>query len=49
MPEHQADLPLDASFNLAPTAPPELRGEIAQAWGLPIGKRVMILPSQEPG
>jgi hypothetical protein len=42
MPEHQADLPLDAAFNPAPAAPPELRDEIARAWGLPLGERVEI-------
>lgn len=42
MPEHQADLPLDSAFNLAPAAPPELRDEIARAWDLPLGQRVVV-------
>lgn len=40
MSEHQTDLPLGTGFNLEPAAPPELRDEIAQVWGLPIGQRV---------
>lgn len=42
MPEHQASLPLDASFASAPAAAPELRDEIAGAWGLPLGERVEV-------
>lgn len=42
MPEHQADLPLDTSFNVAPAAPPDLRDEIARAWSLPLGERVEV-------
>jgi len=42
MSEHQSDLPLDAPFAPAPAAPPELRDEIARAWGLPLGERVDV-------
>lgn len=42
MSEHQTNLPLDAPLNPAPAAPPELRDEIARAWGLPLGERVEI-------
>lgn len=42
MPEHQASLPLDDSFQPAPAAPRELRDEIARAWSLPLGERVEI-------
>jgi hypothetical protein len=42
MPEHQSDLPLDAPYAPAPAAPPELRDEIAAAWGLPLGDRVEV-------
>lgn len=42
MPEHQASLPFDLPYNPAPAAPPELRDEIAQAWGLPLGERVEV-------
>lgn len=42
MPEHQTSLPLDVAYNPAPSAAPQLREEIAQAWGLPLGERVEI-------
>lgn len=42
MPEHQASLPLDTSFQPAPAAPADLRDEIALAWSLPLGQRVEI-------
>ncbi len=42
MPEHQTGLPLDAPYHPAPAAPPELRDEIARAWGLPLGERVEL-------
>lgn len=42
MPERQTELPLDTGFNLAPAVQPELREEIARAWGLPIGQRVAV-------
>lgn len=42
MPEHQDNLPLDTPYQPAPAAPPELRAEIARAWGLPLGARVEI-------
>ncbi len=40
--EHQASLPLDAPFQPAPAAPPDLRAEIACVWGLPLGERVEL-------
>jgi hypothetical protein len=42
MAEHQIRLALDTAFDPAPVAPPELRDEVAQAWGLPLGERVEI-------
>lgn len=42
MPEHQSDLPLDTPLSREPAAPPQLRDEIARAWGLPLGERVEI-------
>jgi hypothetical protein len=42
MPEHQPGLPFDAPYQPEPAAPPELRDEIARAWGLPLGERVEI-------
>ncbi len=42
MSEHQSDLPLDAPFSAEPIAPPELREEIARAWGLPLSERVEV-------
>jgi hypothetical protein len=40
--EHQIDLPIDATFGPEPSAPPELRDEIARAWSLPLGERVEV-------
>jgi hypothetical protein len=42
MAEQQINLAFDTSLAPAPAAPPELRDEIAQAWGLPLGARVEI-------
>lgn len=42
MAEHQTDLPLDAGYTAEPSASPDLRDEIARAWGLPLGQRVEI-------
>jgi hypothetical protein len=42
MAEHQIPLPLDVPFSPASAAPPELRDEIAAAWGLPLGERVSV-------
>jgi len=42
MSEQQTSLDLDVGFNLAPPVVPELRDEIATAWGLPLGQRVEI-------
>jgi hypothetical protein len=42
MPEHQISLGLDATHTTAPKAVPELRDEIAQAWGLPLGERIEV-------
>ena len=40
--EYQISLGLDAGFNTPPAAVPELRDEIAEAWGLPLGQRVEV-------
>lgn len=42
VPEHQISLALDAGFSAAPAVLPELRDEIAAAWGLPLGERVEV-------
>lgn len=45
MSEQQFNLPFDAAQNIptfAPAVVPELRDEIARAWGLPLGERVEI-------
>lgn len=42
MPEQQISLGFDLPHSPAPVVMPELRGEIAQAWGLPLGERVEI-------
>jgi len=42
MGEHQISLGLDAGYQPAPAVVPELRDEIAAAWGLPLGQRVEI-------
>jgi hypothetical protein len=40
--EYQSSLGLDAGYEPAPAVVPELRDEIAAAWGLPLGERVEI-------
>jgi hypothetical protein len=42
MGEHQISLRFDVGYNREPPVVPELRDEIAQAWGLPLGRRVEI-------
>jgi hypothetical protein len=42
MPEQQTSLGFDLPHNPAPSVVPELRDEIAQAWGLPLGERVEV-------
>jgi hypothetical protein len=42
MSEHQTSLPLDMDYSTAPAVVPELRDEIARAWGLPLGERAEI-------
>lgn len=42
MSEHQTSLAFDVGFSPKPAAIPELRDEIAQAWGLPLGERVEV-------
>lgn len=42
MPEQQISLGLDIAYTTAPTVVPELRDEIAQVWGLPIGARTEV-------
>lgn len=42
MEEQQISLGLDTGYQREPAAVPELRDEIAQAWGLPLGKRVEV-------
>jgi hypothetical protein len=42
MPEQQINLGLDITHTIAPAVVPELRDEIAQAWGLPIGERAEV-------
>jgi len=42
MSEHQFDLGLDVTHSTEPSAPPELRDEIAKVWHLPLGQRVEI-------
>ena len=43
MPEHQANLPLDASHAPEPAAVPELLDEVARLWSLPLGERVEVV------
>ena len=38
MSEHQTNLPLDTDYSTALAVVPELRDEIAWAWGLPLGE-----------
>jgi hypothetical protein len=40
--EHQTSLGLDGGYQPAPAVIPELREEIAAAWGLPLGQRVEV-------
>lgn len=42
MSEHQSSLPLDRPSSGESSASPDLRDEIAAAWGLPIGQRVEV-------
>jgi hypothetical protein len=42
MPERQINLGLDAPYTTTPVVVPELRDEIAQAWGLPLGERIQV-------
>ena len=42
MSEQQISLGLDTTHTTAPAVVPELRDEIAQAWGLPLGERVEV-------
>ena len=42
MGEQQISLELDVAFSAAPAVVPELRDEIAQTWGLPLGQRVEV-------
>jgi hypothetical protein len=42
MGDQQTSLGLDAGYDPAPAAVPEIRDEIAAAWSLPLGQRVEI-------
>jgi hypothetical protein len=42
MREHQISLGFDVGYHREPPVVPELRDEIAQAWGLPLGQRVEV-------
>jgi hypothetical protein len=42
MVEQQIELGFDVPLSTAPAVVPELRDEIAQAWGLPLGQRVEV-------
>jgi len=42
MEEEQTNLNFDLDYSTAPTVVPELRDEIARAWGLPLGQRVEV-------
>lgn len=42
MPEQQFNLGLDTPHPTEPAVVAELRNEIAQAWGLPLGERVEV-------
>lgn len=42
MPEQQISLGFDLPHNPAPAVVPELRDEIAEAWGLPLGERIEV-------
>ena len=38
----QTSLNLDASYSTEPVVTPDLRDEIAKAWGIPLGQRVEV-------
>jgi hypothetical protein len=40
--EHQISLGLDTGYNPEPVVVPDLRDEIAAAWGLPLGQKVEV-------
>jgi hypothetical protein len=42
MAEYQSSFSLDPGFSAPAPAVPELRAEIAAAWGLPLGERVEV-------
>jgi hypothetical protein len=42
MAEHQISLGLETTHTTEPAVVPELRDEIAQAWGLPLGERTEV-------
>jgi hypothetical protein len=42
MEEEQTNLNFDLDYSTAPTVVPELRDEIARAWGLPLGQRAAV-------
>lgn len=42
MAEHQTQLKLEVSYEVAPVVEGDLRSEIAAAWGLPLGERVNV-------
>lgn len=42
MPEQQISLGFDLPHSSAPAVVPELRDEVAQAWGLPLGERIEV-------
>lgn len=42
MGEHQTSLDLELGYSPEQVAIPELRDEIAQVWGLPLGERVEV-------
>jgi len=48
MPEQQINLGLDIPHSTEPAVVPQLRDEIAQAWGLPLGERVEIRLRDQP-
>ena len=48
MGEHQISLRLDADYQPAPAVGPDLREEIARAWGLPLGERVEVTLRNQP-
>ncbi len=48
MAEHQISLRLDADYHPAPAVETDLRAEIAEAWGLPLGQRVEVSLRNQP-